>query len=727
MPVYVHARLLMVEPDKDEGAPAFGLAGDIMDQVQAILTPRLRGLAERVGWVLAVSLCYYVLAYVGTVVRVAPSGFAIFWPATTFLTGVLLLTPVRYWWTYLLGVIPAHFHLAFNFDTRGATIALAATQIAGNLTMAVATAAALLRASGGPPRFDSFRSTLVFILVAAIAVPAVVSVLIIGVHVQTGRAEDFGLAMRQWMLGSMFPTITITPLMLLSASGRTMVNDTPRSRAEVLALSATLFAVTYLAFGGAMSRDYGPALFLAPLPILLWAAARWDVWGVSLSLLIAAAAIIIRALGGTGPFADSASMVSVMSLQVYLSAVAIPLLLLAALMEERRRGEEQLRWTEARMDIAAASTDTGLWQWEVGSERLWMTEHCRKMFGLCPGDAHSPDAFLEAIHPDDRPRVRAALDTTDVQILSEFRVLAPAGEPRWFVMRTGAEVDGEQRPIRVSGVFRDVTQRKLAQLKSEQLSTRLLTLQEDERRNIAEALHDSTTQHLVAVGLITGMIERRVALTEETRGLLEDMRGSLAKAIKELRTFTYLLRPPEIEQQGLRDVMEKYVRGFGLRTGVQVLAKVSPEADALPIERQRALFRIAQESLANIHRHAEATRVAIMLRRHGEKLHLVIKDNGRGMEAATRPGEPVRLGVGIPGMTARIEELGGTFEIRSSSRGAIVHVALPVGGVETRHRRASSLRDWEPGQVALTRDPHAPIHPAFPRPGVLGGAEVYDG
>ena len=698
-----------------------------MDQAKAILTPRLQGLAERVGWVLAVSLGYYVLAYVGTVLRAPPSGFSIIWPATTFVTGALLLTPVRYWWTYLLGLIPAHLHLAATFDPRGASAVVAAIQIFGNLLMATATAVALRRACDGPPRFDSFKGVLIFILVAAVAVPAVISPIVISVHILSGRAQDFWLSWRQWMLASFFPTITITPLMILTAAGQAMVSDTRRHRAEVLGLSALLFATTYLIFGGGGARDLGPALFLAPLPILLWSAARWEVWGTCLSLLVGAAAIIIRALGGAGPFATNASAVSVESLQVYLSAIAIPLLLLAALMEERRRGEETLRRTEARMDIAAASTDTGLWQWDVGAKRVWMTEHCCKMFGLCPEDAHSPDAFLDAIHPDDRPLVRTALETADVQILSEFRVLAPPGEEKWFVMRTGAELDDEQRPVRVSGVFRDVTQRKLAQLKSEQLSHRLLTLQEDERRNIAEALHDSTTQHLVGVGLIASMLERRVALTDETRGLFEDMRGSLAKAIKELRTFTYLLRPPEIEQQGLCDVLEKYVRGFGLRTGVQVQVRVGPAADALPIERQRALFRIAQESLANIHRHAEASRVTVVLRRQGEELHLIIKDDGRGLEAASRPGEPVRLGVGIPGMTARIEELGGKFDIRSSARGATVHVALPVGVVETRHRRTNGSREREPSPVALTREPQAPIHPAFPRPGVLGGAEAYDG
>lgn len=630
---------------------------------------------------LGVAFGYYVLGYVGTVLSLPPAGFAIVWPATAFLTGAFLLTPVRYWWVYLLVLIPAHFHLVAHFRTPPPSLTRAATQIIGNVGLAAATAFALRVACKGGVRFDTFKGALIFILVAALAVPAGVNSLVIFTHLLAGWARDFWPSLRQWMLASIFPTLTVTPLVVLAASGGVIRPGVlHRPRAEVGALSAALFVLTFVAFGWRWESDYAATLLLLPLPILLWAAARWNVGGASLALLVAAAAILLRALGGRGPFALGASTVSMVSLQVYLTAVSIPLILLAALMDERRRGEEQLRRSEARMGIAAASTDTGLWQWDGPTGQLWMTEHCGKMFGLRPDAANTPFAFLDAVHAEDRPRVRAAIEgalaSVDVQTLSEFRVVA-GGDERWFVLRTCAEQGADRKAIRVSGLVRDVTQRRIAQQQSEQLSNRLLTLQDEERKNIAEALHDSTTQHLVAVGLITGMLERRMTLTEETRMLLDDMRDSLAKAVNELRAFTYLLRPPELEQQGLCDVLQKYVRGFGMRTGVRVHSRLSEAADALPIERQRALFRIAQESLANVYRHAAATRVWVGLRRHGQELHLVIRDDGRGMP--TGRGEQIRLGVGIPGMAARIRQLGGKIDIRSRPNGATVHVALPIG------------------------------------------------
>src|SRR6185295_16228682 len=114
---------------------------------------------------------------------------------------------------------------------------------------------------------------------------------------------------------------------------------------------------------GQVGGAFGPTLCLAPFPLLLWAAARCGVWGVCLSLLVAGAAIVLRALDGVGPFATSAAAIDVVSLQVYLIAISIPFLLLASLMEERRSAEERLRRSEARMEIAAATTETGLWQW----------------------------------------------------------------------------------------------------------------------------------------------------------------------------------------------------------------------------------------------------------------------------------------------------------------------------------------------------------------------------
>ena len=119
-----------------------------------------------------------------------------------------------------------------------------------------------------------------------------------------------------------------------------------------------------------------------PLPFLIWAAVRVGVGGTGLTLLIVAGIALANAYIGRGPFINQAPDVNVFSLQIFLTAISIPILLLAALVEERRQAEEALKQTEARMGAAAASTDTGLWQYDVPTGEMWATEHCRSMFGL---------------------------------------------------------------------------------------------------------------------------------------------------------------------------------------------------------------------------------------------------------------------------------------------------------------------------------------------------------
>jgi signal transduction histidine kinase len=671
----------------------------------------LRGLAERVGSILAVSLGYYVLAYIGTILHVPPSSNAIVWLATAFLAGVFFLTPARVWWTFLLGLVPVHLYLVEHINARQPSLVVALTQIAGNVALAAAMVLVMRRVAKSPtPRFDTFQAMLTYILIGGVAVTASVSALIVSVHQMTGWSEDFWLSWRQWMLASVFPALTLTPLVVLTGESHVGIGAIARSRGEALAVSALLFIVAYMAFSQ-VGGTYGSDLRLAPLPFLLWAAARCGVWGVCLSLLAAASAIILQALGDAGPFARGATTVDVVSLQVYLVAISIPFLLLASLMEERRRAEEELRRSEARMEITAASTDTGLWRWDVAARELWMTEHCRAMFGLASSGAQTPYAFADAVHADDRSRVIAALSGVlagkDARALMEFRVLGAEGDLRWHILQLHAERDASGDVARVGGVFRNVTERVLAQREAEQLGKRLLTLQDDERKSIAQALHDSTIQHLVAATLTLGMVERRSTLTEEARLLVQDIRDALDAATRELRTFTYLLRPPELERHGLRAVLSRYIEGFGARTGLLTAAQIGAVADELTKDQQRELLRIVQEGLANVHRHAAATRVTIRLRPYGHDLHLIIRDDGHGFQAPTpgANGEPV-LGVGLPGMAARVKQFGGRFAVRSGGRGTKIHVAMPLRERQRRRRvggAPSSAQELKPSVGADRR------------------------
>jgi len=197
-------------------------------------------------------------------------------------------------------------------------------------------------------------------------------------------------------------------------------------------------------------------------------------------------------------------------------------------------------------------------------------------------------------------------------------------------------------------------------------------LGKDERRRIAEELHDSTAQHLVAAGLgltkLKGMI-----FTPEARELLSEAMQSIRDATLEIRTLSYLLHPSLLGRVGLCAVLHEYVPGFESRTGVHTSLRLSPEIDRLPIPNQHAILRLAQESLCNVHRHARATNAWVTVRVTASSVHVVIRDNGKGVDvaAAKELSDRLRIGVGMAAMAARVSR-------PDDGKGTIVHVTIPL-------------------------------------------------
>jgi PAS domain S-box-containing protein len=637
----------------------------------------------RVVRVLGVAASYFGLSYVGTVLSLPPSGFAIVWPSTAFLIGVLLMTPRTLWPLYLAGVIPVHLVLLGAFHQADLPIVVVLLQLAGNLSMAVATAVALPMILKQPVHYRDFRAISIYLFAGGILLIGAESVVVLSIYMLIGWVDDFWLSLRQWMLATVFPTMTIPPLMMMARDRNLTGRGTSESHVELAVLSLLLFTLTYVPFGWDGDRAWSPTLLLMPFPLMLWAAVRLGLGGTCISLWIFASAIILRALEGNGPFAAGAAEVSVMSLQVFLTALCVPLLLLAALIEEGRRTHELLRQSEARMEVVAASTETGLWQWDEIKQQVWATEHCRTMLGLTPTEPFTPQVVLEFVHPHDRPRLRGALRwmlvSPDVAALKEFRIVRRDGQTRWFIAHTHTDFDRNGKPARISGVFRDVTVRAEAQQQARKLSQQLLTLQEEERQLIAQDLHDSTAQHLVAISLNLGLLAKRLK-TGAALSVMDEMRASLKQATDELRTFTYLLRPAGLDSEGVCAVIGRYLEGFARRTGLKVSFRATAVADQLPLAQQRALLRIVQECLMNVHRHAGARSASVSMRCAGANLHLIIKDDGRGMQDGhpAGEGEPERTGVGIPGIKTRVGQMSGTASIRSSKRGTIVHIAIPI-------------------------------------------------
>ena len=227
--------------------------------------------------------------------------------------------------------------------------------------------------------------------------------------------------------------------------------------------------------------------------------------------------------------------------------------------------------------------------------------------------------------------------------------------------------------IGTSGLARNITERKKAERRMQQLTRRLVQAHEEERRRIARELHDSTAQVLAALTMNLSAMSRPVN-PETNRQLLSDSIALALQAVKELRTQSFLLHPPLLEEKGLAVAARCFVEGFTDRSGIAVELDLPTDLARLPEACEAALFRVLQESLANVHRHSECDRAKITLRTAGSRVELTVRDFGRG--CAPQAGKPA--GVGVAGMRERLDQLGGTFSIEPAKPGTRIVATLPL-------------------------------------------------
>ena len=229
-------------------------------------------------------------------------------------------------------------------------------------------------------------------------------------------------------------------------------------------------------------------------------------------------------------------------------------------------------------------------------------------------------------------------------------------------------------------VVHDVTVRKRAEEGLRHLSAELMRLQDEERRRIGRDLHDSTGQTLAVLEMSLSELQRQAAsLPAETAERLEACIALAAQCSAEIRTASYLLHPPLLDELGLSSALHWLADGLRARSGLEVRLQLPEHLRRLAAEEELALFRVAQEALTNVHRHSSSPWVAIRLTARTGELTLEIEDGGRGIfpsSAAGRDGAGV--GVGVMGMRERIRELGGAFVIESTSSGTLIRASIPL-------------------------------------------------
>jgi len=370
--------------------------------------------------------------------------------------------------------------------------------------------------------------------------------------------------------------------------------------------------------------------------------------------------------------------------------------------EDRKQAEEALRSSEreqrhiaaqlerqrARLVEAQEMAKIGSWEAELQSLHVTWSDQTHRIFETEPSRFHpTRPKFCEFIHPEDRAKVDAAfvlsLDRRSPSTV-EYRIVMPDGRVKILEERWQAFHDEEGKPVRLAGTCRDITERVRAEEELQRLSGQLLRLQDEERRRMARDLHDSTGQDLVALATTLSQLHASIpSSSRKLRKLASQCQALADQCIREVRTLSYLLHPPMLDEAGLEDAIRHYAGGFTERTGIEVELEISPRLGRMKPDAEMALFRVVQESLTNIQRHSGSSQAKIGIERDPGKITLEISDKGRGI-----PGNLPRqngklslgLGVGIPSMHEGMKLIGGRLDIESSSSGTTVRATVPADG-----------------------------------------------
>ena len=653
---------------------------------QAHLVTRYSHILRPAIAALIVSIAYYVGAKIGFALTFQPYAVSTLWPPNAIVFAALLIFPKRWWWFLLLALLPAHLLVQLNANVPQGMIVC---WFISNCTEALIGSSVLLYLTRGKVRFNITRNVAMFIV--SVLVGVLLSSFLDAAFVRLNQFgnNSYWTVFRMRFFSNVLASLTLVPLILTwtSLDVGSLRRVPLRSYLEAGVLAIGLLLVGVFGFATVTAEGTTPALLYLPLPFLLWATIRFGPRGFSLALITVSVVTIWGAIHGLGPFASQSAEMSALSVQIFLILSSMPLLFLAALINEREQAQKLARQnSEQNRAMLRAIPDM---VFLMNDEGVYLDYHARESDELVV----SPAAFLGKNVRDVLPE---ALADKIIECLQRSRGSDSAQILEYSLSMNGSERDYEARLIgmeegKTLTIVRDVTDKQLAAKalaesraklhnshnQIRELLRRIIDAQESERRKLSRELHDDLSQKIATLSVSISRVKKKVPVSEEQLiAGLDDLREETNRLTSDIRRLSHQLHPAVLEHVGLVAALESYIQGFRSEEQIEVTLNTELGDKKVPFQTSICIYRVAVEALRNVARHSGASAAQVSLKAFDNAIELEVSDTGKGFNVElARKGD----GLGLVSIEERLRLLRGSCEIRSTSQtGTQVVARVPL-------------------------------------------------
>ncbi len=658
---------------------------------------------RRVGGIaLCVFVGYYLGAKVGFALTFRPHPVSVLWPPNAILLAALLLTPVRVWWVILLAAFPAH--LAAQLQSNVPPTMIFCWFIS-NSREALMGAGCVRYLIDRPVRFDRLGNVGIFVFFAAFLAPFLSSFVDAAfVAINHFGGDSYWQVWRIRFTSNILAALTLAPLIVTwVADGIAWLWRIRQARfVEAALLLVGLLSVNTIVFYKLGSTADSALLYL-PLPFLIWAAVRFGSRGASAAICTLTFLAIWSAGHGYGPFSTRSAEENALSIQMFLIVMSVPLMLLAAVIEERSKGETTLREREERISLAAESADLAFWTINFERKESWMSDNGRAIFNFGPDEPLSRELFLSRVHPEDRNAVDEAIESARASSQTfefEYRLLRPDGETRWLISR-GRYGYNDRGGIReLIGVAIDVTAQVKANLQ--------LRLQREEMAHLSRvssmgeltaSLAHELNQPLSAIASNAAAGRRFLTQGSPEPKMFEELLADVAADARRASDIIHGIHDFVRKREGTRrlvnlnEIIREVLRLLhsdllGRATFVEKQLDPSlPSVDADPVQLQQVLLNLLMNSLEAMHlTSTEKRRILISTKCEADSVVTSVRDYGSGLPEEDMDKvfthfystKPNGMGMGLTIVRSIIEAHGGKLWAENVDEGARFFFALPV-------------------------------------------------